>query len=224
MPISIGTFPHRGKKKRFHLPVPPTLDRKLVDIVEIFVRKDGTNGWFVGSLLLFANGHSMPLIGNSNANQFLDNDNAVLMLRDWSTGSFYVAPSTSAQDPLPRAGYRVLGPVLGQVSDTSAVVLYRVDRAGYYRFIAFDTVTNLQVHDETQKIEPNYRFNLIGLLPNRHYKFELIFCSVVLKLQWLMDQDQFIHILLKGLMVNLLLNLVPVSNLKSRQHRDHGRP
>ena len=40
MPISIGTLPHRGKKKRFHLPVPPTLDRKLVDIVEVFVRTD----------------------------------------------------------------------------------------------------------------------------------------------------------------------------------------
>ncbi len=109
MPISIGTLPHRGKKKRFHLPVPPTLDRKLVDIVEVFVRKDGTNGWFVGSILLFANGHSMPLIGNSNVNQFLDNDNAVLMLRDWSTGSFCVPPATSAQDPLPRSGYRVSG-------------------------------------------------------------------------------------------------------------------
>ncbi len=175
MPISIGTLPHRGKKKRFHLPVPPTLDRKLVDIVDVFVRKDGTNGWFVGGILLFANGHSMPLIGNSNVNQFLDNNNAVLMLRDWSTGSFCVAPATSAQDPLPRSGYRVLGPVVGQVSDTSAVVLYRVDRAGYYRFIAFDTVTSLKVHDETQKIEPTYRFNLTGLLPNRHYKFELIF-------------------------------------------------
>ena len=33
----------------------------------------------------------------------------------------------------------------------------------------------LRVHDETQKIEPTYRFNLTGLLPNRHYKFELNF-------------------------------------------------
>ena len=175
IPISIGTLPRRGKTKRFPLPVPPALGRKLIDIAEVFVRKDGNDGWFVGSILLFANGHSIPLIGNSNVNQFLDNDNAVLLLRDWSTGSFCVAPATSAQDPLPRSGYRFLGPVLGQVSDTSAVVIYRVDREGYYRFRAFDTITNLQVHDETQKIEPTYRFNLAGLLPNRRYEFNLSF-------------------------------------------------
>ena len=175
IPISIGTLPRRGKTKRFLLPVPAALGRNLIDIAEVFVRKDGTDGWFVGSILLFANGHSIPLIGNSNVNQFLDNDNAVLLLRDWSTGSFCVAPATSAQDPLPRSGYRFLGPVLGQVSDTSAVVFYRVDREGYYRFRAFDTITNLQVHDETQKIEPTYRFNLVGLLPNRRYEFNLSF-------------------------------------------------
>ena len=175
IPISIGTLPHRGKTKRFALPVPPALNRKLIDISEVFLRKDGTDGWFVGSILLFANGHSMPLIGNSNANQFLDNDNAVLMLRDWSTGSFCVAPASNAKDPLPRSGYRVLGPVVGQVSDTSAVILYRVDRVGYYRFRAFDTITNLKVHDETQKLEPTYRFNLTGLLPNRRYEFNLSF-------------------------------------------------
>ena len=175
IPISIGTLPPRGKTKRFALPVPPALNRKLIDISEVFLRKDGTDGWFVGSILLFANGHSMPLIGNSNANQFLDNDNAVLMLRDWSTGSFCVAPASNAKDPLPRSGYRVLGPVVGQVSDTSAVILYRVDRVGYYRFRAFDTITNLKVHDETQKLEPTYRFNLTGLLPNRRYEFNLSF-------------------------------------------------
>jgi alkaline phosphatase D len=175
IPISIGTLPRRGKTKRFPLPVPPTLGRKLFDIAEVFVRKDGSNGWFVGSILLFANGHSIPLIGNSNVNQFLDNDSAVLRLRDWSTGSFCVAPATNAQDPLPRSGYRFLGPVVGQVSDTSAVVLYRVDREGYYRFRAFDTITNLKVYDETQKIEPTYRFNLTGLLPNRRYEFNLSF-------------------------------------------------
>ncbi|WP_148685350.1 alkaline phosphatase D family protein [Candidatus Nitrosocosmicus hydrocola] len=173
IPVCIGTLPHRGKTKRFTLPVPPSLNRKLIDIAEVFIRKDGSDGWLAGSILLFANGHSIPLIGNSNVNQFLDNDNAVLMLRDWSTGSFCVAPATSARDPLPRSGYRVLGPVVGQVSDTSAVIIYRLDRAGYYRFRAFDTITNLQVHDETQKIEPTYRFNLTGLLPNRRYEFNL---------------------------------------------------
>ena len=175
IPITIGTLPHRGKTKRFPLPVPPAVGRKLGDIAEVFIRKDGTDGWFVGSILLYANGHQMPLLGNSNANQFLDNDNDVLRLRDWSTESFCVAPASSAQDPLPRSGYRVLGPVIGQVSDNSAIVLYRVDREGYYRFRAIDTITNLLVHDETQKLEPTYRFNLTGLLPNRRYEFNLKF-------------------------------------------------
>ncbi len=175
IPITIGTLPHRGKTKRFPLPVPPAVGRKLGDIAEVFIRKDGTDGWFVGSILLYANGHQMPLLGNSNANQFLDNDNDVLRLRDWSTESFCVAPASSAQDPLPRSGYRVLGPVIGQVSDNSAIVLYRVDREGFYRFRAKDTITNLLVHDETQKLEPTYRFNLTGLLPNRRYEFNLKF-------------------------------------------------
>ena len=117
----------------------------------------------------------MPLLGNSNANQFLDNDKDVLMLRDWSTESFCVAPVTRAQDPLPCSGYRILGPVLGQVSDSSAIVLYRVDRGGYYRFQAIDTVTNHIVHDETQKLKPTCRFSLTGLLPNRRYEFNLSF-------------------------------------------------
>ena len=175
IPIRIGSLPRRGKTRKFSLPVPAALNRKLIDIAEVFIRKDGSDGWFVGSILLFANGHSIPLIGNSDVNQFLDNDSAVLMLRDWSTRSLCVAPAANAKDPLPRAGYRLLGPVVGQVSDTSAVIIYRVDRAGYYRFRAFDTITNLQVHDETQKIEPTCRFNLSGLLPNRRYEFNLSF-------------------------------------------------
>lgn len=173
MPIKIGTLPDRGKTKRYKLPVAPIIGRKLKDIVEVFLRKDGTNGWFVGGILLFANDHSIPLIGNSNVNQFLDKDNDVLMLRDWSTGSFCVAPATSAQDPLPCSGYRILGPVIGQVSDDSAIVLYRVDREGLYHFRAVDTITNLLVHDETQRLEPTYRFNLTGLIPNRRYEFNL---------------------------------------------------
>lgn len=174
-PIKIGTLPRRGQKKRFPLPVPSGIDRKLRDISEIFIRKDGTNGWFLGSVLLFVNNHQIPLLGNSNVNQFLDNDNNVLMLKDWSTESFCIAPATSAQDPLPRSGYRILGPMLGQVSDSSAIVLYRVDREGYYRFRAIDTITNHVVHDETQKLEPTCRFNLTDLLPNRRYEFNLSF-------------------------------------------------
>ena len=42
--INIGTLPDRGKIKRFTLQVPPALGRKLEDIVEVFVRKDGNYG------------------------------------------------------------------------------------------------------------------------------------------------------------------------------------
>ena len=97
------------------------------------------------------------------------------MLRDWSTSSFCIAPASNAQDPLPRSGYRVLGPVIGQVSDNSAIVLYRVDREGYYRFRAVDTITGLLVHDEIQKKGPTCRFNITGLLSNRRYEFNLRF-------------------------------------------------
>jgi len=44
MPINIGTLPDRGETKRFLLPVPPAIGRKLGDIAEVFLRKDGTNG------------------------------------------------------------------------------------------------------------------------------------------------------------------------------------
>lgn len=175
MAIKRGTLPGRGKIKKFTLPIPSGIGRKLKDISEVYLRKDGTNGWFVGSILLFANNHQIPLLGNCNANQFLDKDNDVLMLRDWSTESFCVAPATSAQDPLPRSGYRILGPVLGQVCESSAIVLYRIDREGYYRFRAIDTTTNHVVYDETQKLAPTYRFRLTGLLPNRSYKYNLSF-------------------------------------------------
>jgi hypothetical protein len=173
--IRIGTLPKRGERKRYTLPVPTPLGRTLRDIAEIFIRKNGSDGWFVGSVLLFANGHELPLLGNRNANQFLDNDHDVLRLRDWSTRSLCVAPTTRAQHPLPPSGYRVLGPVIGQVSDRSAIVLYRVDREGIYRFRAFDAITRDTVHNETQPLEPTGQFQLRGLEPNRRYEFDLSF-------------------------------------------------
>ena len=42
MPISIGTLPHRGKTKRFSLPVPPALDRKISDIVDLLLKSNIT--------------------------------------------------------------------------------------------------------------------------------------------------------------------------------------
>lgn len=171
----IKTLPYPGESMRFDLPVSTAFGRKLRDIAEIFIRKDGSNGWFVGSVLLFANGLDKPLLGNNNANQFLDNDDDVLLLRDWSTRSFCVAQATDAKHPLAPSGYRILGPVIGQVSDTSAVVIYRVDREGDYRFHAVDAITNATVYDQTLLLEPTGRFELNGLQRNRRYDFNLAF-------------------------------------------------
>jgi alkaline phosphatase D len=181
-----GTLPGPGQKKRYKLsfkdnfPNDRPLDRTLGEIAEVFIRKAGDDAWFVGSVLLFANTDDpdmpdMPLLGNSKANQFLDNNDHVLQLRDWSTSSFCVAQSTYAKHPLARSGYRILGPVIGLVSDTSAVVLYRVDREGNYRFRAIDTVTHTLVYDETRPLDPTGRFELNSLRPNRLYDFNLSF-------------------------------------------------
>src|SRR5262249_60635098 len=89
----IGPLPAPGAGKKLALPVPSGIKRRLGDIAEVFIRKDGDDGWFVGSVLLFANDHALPLIGNRHANQFLDNDDDVLYLREWSTRSFCVAPA-----------------------------------------------------------------------------------------------------------------------------------
>jgi hypothetical protein len=175
-PFNRGPLPAPGGGlAKFVLPVPPGLGRTLESIAEVFLRKDGDDGWFMGSALLYANGHELPLLGNRHANQFLDNDDDVLLLREWSTRSFCVAPAAGAINPLPRSGYRILGPVLGQISDTSAGVLYRVDREGSYRFRAVDTITSAPVADVTVLLEPTRRFHLTGLQPDRRYKFDLSF-------------------------------------------------
>ena len=174
--IPFGVLPSAGHETFFTIYVPPELDgldRKLIDISEVFIRKEGSDGWFVGSVVLYANGH--PLIGNSQANQFLDNDNRVLRLRDWSTRSFCVAPATPAEFPLLRSGYSILGPVIGQMSDTSAVVLYRVDREGTYHFRAIDTTNNVTVHDQTVPFSTTFKFELKNLQKEWRYDFDLKF-------------------------------------------------
>jgi phosphodiesterase/alkaline phosphatase D-like protein len=171
----IPILPPRGESKRFTLPVPAGIERSLADIAELYVRKSGDDGWFVGSVLLFANGEGVPLLGSRNVNQFLDDDDDVLLLRDWSTRSACVAQATSAVHPLAPSGNRILGPVLGQMSESSALVLYRVDREGSYRFRAVDALTNTQVADLTADLLPCGRFQLNGLQPNRRYNFDLNF-------------------------------------------------
>lgn len=169
----LGGLPPRGEGKRYALPFPDEIDRKLGDVAELLIRKNGDDGWLVGSVLLFANELAEPLIGSAHANQFLDNDDAVLQLREWSTRSICVAQATHPRHPLLPSGYRVLGPVIGQVTSDSAVVLYHVDREGTYRFRAVDTVSGALVADITAELAPNGRFELAGLTPNREFAFDL---------------------------------------------------
>jgi phosphodiesterase/alkaline phosphatase D-like protein len=171
----IGRPPGRGESERYELGIPDGVARRLGDVDEVFVRKSGDEGWFVGSVLLFGNGHATPVLGNRHANQFLDSDDDVLGLREWSSSSFCVAPATAAQHPLPRSGYRILGPVIGQVSDTTADVLYRVDREGTYRFLATDAGTGAVAADVIADLEPTASFPLRDLRPDRRYDFRLDF-------------------------------------------------
>ncbi len=171
----VNILPPKGEARTFSLPVPLNVARTLGEIAEVYLRKPGSDGWFVGSVLLFANTHALPLIGNRNANQFLDNNDDVLLLREWSTASFCVAPAIGAKHPLPRSGYRILGPVLGQLSENAAVVLYRVDREGSYHFRATDAVSGAVVFDHIADLEPTGRFELTGLQAERRYEFDLGF-------------------------------------------------
>jgi hypothetical protein len=166
-------LPQEGESRTFPLPIPAHVSRTLGEVAEVFVRKSGADGWFVGSVLLFANGHAEPLIGNRHCNQFLDSNDDVLLLREWSTASFCVAPAVEPKHPLPSSGYRVLGPVLGQVSSSSAVVLYRVDREGRYRFRVSDAESGTVVSAQEATLEPTGRFTITGLQPDHRYAFDL---------------------------------------------------
>src|SRR4051812_26557545 len=57
----VGPLPAPGEAKKFVLPLPAGLSRTVGEIAELFLRKDGDDGWFVGSALLFANGHALPV-------------------------------------------------------------------------------------------------------------------------------------------------------------------
>ena len=97
------------------------------------------------------------------------------VFRDWSTSSLCVAQATNTKFPLLPSGYRVLGPVIGPVSHNSAVILYRVDREGTYRFHAVDSTNGATVFDQTILLEPTNPFTLAGLESNRRYDFNLKF-------------------------------------------------
>jgi hypothetical protein len=174
----IESLPNPGNTKSYDLPVPTELDLTLGDVSELYIRKDGDDGWLVGSVLLFANeeaGITVPLIGNRHVNQFLDSDNDVLRLRDWSTSSLCVAQASNPKFPLVPSGYRILGPVIGPVSNNSAIVIYRVEREGIYKFTLVDAVTHATVHNESILLDPTHVFKVVGLQARRTYNFDLKF-------------------------------------------------
>jgi len=160
-----------GKTDAYDLPIPEGLEKKIADIDEFYIRKSGTHGWLLGSALLFSNGIDTPVIGNSQINQFLDNTKEVLFLRDWSTRSLCGSSDIPAKYPLLCPQYRIAGPVLGQLSDTSAILLYRVDREGIYRLRVLEVASGQLVFDEVQTLSPTTRFHVTQLQPNTHYAF-----------------------------------------------------
>lgn len=105
---------------------------------------------------MYANGSPNPILSNQNINQFLDNDNEVLNIRNWFSS-------------------RIAGPVLGHLSDTTASVQYRVEREGSYRFELYlhGVTTPLQVIDKS--LQPSAVFKMTSLQPNTHYDFKFYY-------------------------------------------------
>ena len=161
----------RGQKDTYSLPVPEGLEKKVGEIDDFYIRKSGSDGWLLGSALLYANGIATPVIGNSQINQFLDNSAEVLYFRDWSTHSLCAPSASDAKYPLVCPAYRIAGPVLGQVSDTSANILYRVDREGEYKLKVHEAGSVQPVFDQVKTLSPTATFQVRRLQPNTHYTF-----------------------------------------------------
>jgi alkaline phosphatase D len=141
----------------------------------LYLRKDGSDGWFLASALLFANSFSLPVIGNSRINQFLDNSNSALRLSEWSTRSLSLPSVTPARFPPASACYRLAGPVLGQLSATSANVVYRVEREGHYRLEVTEVSTGATIFSSTKELSPTGIFRIDRLAANTHYAFRFFF-------------------------------------------------
>lgn len=165
----------RGETDTYSLPVPGSLNKKVGEIAELYIRKAGEDAWFLASALLFANSFTLPVIGNSQINQFIDKSENLLFFSDWSTRSLGAPNKTPAQFPLLGAYYRIAGPVLGQVSATSANVVYRVEREGFYRVVTTDVSTGDDVFDQMLELSPTATFRMTGLTPNTHYAFRFSF-------------------------------------------------
>lgn len=167
----------RGQTDFYPLPIPDGFQKRIVEIDELYIRKSGSDGWLLGSALLFANDVELPVIGNSQINQFLDNDDAVLNIRDWSTRSICAPSSTDANAPLVCAPYRIGGPVLGQISENSANVLYRVDREGDYKLRVFEAASGQVVFEQVNTLSPTTTFHIPSLQANTHYTFSFFYIN-----------------------------------------------
>ena len=162
----------RGITDSYDLLISDGLEKTIGDIDELYIRKSGSDGWLLGSAPLFANDIDLPVIGNSEINQFLDNSKAVLFIRDWSTKSLCGSSGIPAEYPLLCPNYQISGPILGQFSDTSANVLFRVEREGEYRLRVREATSGQVVFDRVQTLSPTTRYQVNRLTPNTHYKFD----------------------------------------------------
>lgn len=166
----------KGSRDTYELPVPSTPSRCVGDIAEVYIRKSGEGdrgdqGWVLGSALLFANELDLPVLGSSRINQMLDNDDTVLNIIDWSSRALATSDISAANIPLKNARYQVAGPVLGQLSDTSAAVVYRVEREGDYRLTIATAASGRCVYDEVLRLTPTGTFRVHNLAPDTHYTF-----------------------------------------------------
>ena len=154
--------------------MPAGLNKRIGEIPELLIRKDGDDAWFFGSALLFANDFTLPVIGNSRINQFLDTARISFFFSDWSSHSLSIPIRPPRGFPSLGLHYRIAGPVLGQLSATTANVQSRVEREGRYRLVATE-VGGQVVFDDSRVLSPTAIFRMTELNPNTHYAFRLSF-------------------------------------------------
>jgi hypothetical protein len=145
-------FPRAGER-RCLIPLPPEIAGSVQpsDVDEVEIRKSGDNGWLLRSVRLLANG--AQVFSNAHVSQFLDNSDAVLRIRRWSSK-------------------RVVGPVLGAMGPDFVSAHYRVERPGRYTLRARDRQTGA-IADDTQSLDPAGVFRVTGLAANRVYDLTL---------------------------------------------------
>jgi hypothetical protein len=101
----------RGARRRYMLPLSSDLAPTVTadEIERITIRKDGDDGWALGSVALFANG--VDVFRNASIDQFLDSSAAVLRQRTWTSD-------------------RIVGPVLGGLGADFARIQVRIEQPG----------------------------------------------------------------------------------------------